>query len=83
MQEFWKAIASIQEKLMLFYENIQDIMNTLTTLRYDINRNNRVLKELRAVCVEMSETETDKNISNLEVNEPILGRAKYNSESLF
>ena len=57
MDQVWKAIASLQEKFMSFYEQIRTILNTLTTLRHDVERNTRTLKELRDVCIEMSEPE--------------------------
>ena len=57
MEAIWKTIATVQEKMMRFYESIHGTLNQLTTLRYDVERNNRTLKELRTICVEMSESE--------------------------
>ena len=62
MEQVWKAIASLQEKLMSFYEQIRTILNTLTTLRHDVERNTRTLKELRTVYIEMSEQPEENNL---------------------
>ena len=59
MEQVWKAIASLQEKFMSFYEQIRTILNTLTTLRHDVERNTRTIKELRAVSIEMSDPENN------------------------
>ena len=68
MDAIWRAVATIQDKLLSFYQSLQDVIASLAIVRLDVDRNTRVLKEVRDICIEMSEGLEDKNISTSEAN---------------
>ena len=68
MDAIWRAVATIQDKLLSFYQSLQDVIASLAMVRLDVDRNTRVLKEVRDICIEMSEGLEDKNISTSEAN---------------
>ena len=50
MREFWKAIASVQDKLMVFYENIQGIFDRLNRLERAVEKHTETMNQIREVC---------------------------------
>ena len=68
MDAIWRAVATIQEKLLGFYESLQNIIATLAMVQADVARNTSVLKEVHAICIEMSEGVEEKNLIPFQTN---------------